>query len=257
MIDRHADNASETVGDDRGGRWPRGRVRVRRVRRRRPSSEVVARASGRTRTHREASSPRRASSTAPTCNPRTRCRSTTSSSCCSVNLVGTFAIIEHALPSLMEGGGSIVTIASTAAITWPRLRRGLHREQGRRRSAHPPARGAVRRARRAGELRVPGRCRHADDRRRVRDARSTGARRARAFRSVATRNPRRSATSSRSCSPTTRATSRARPFPSRAAPRSRDGRARFAAELVAAARRGARRVPSVPRPRCRCSRTAP
>ena len=34
----------------------------------------------------------------------------------SVNLVGTFAIIKHALPSLMEGGGSIVTIASTAAI---------------------------------------------------------------------------------------------------------------------------------------------
>jgi NAD(P)-dependent dehydrogenase (short-subunit alcohol dehydrogenase family) len=33
-----------------------------------------------------------------------------------VNLVGTFAVIAHALPSLMEDGGSIVTIASTAAI---------------------------------------------------------------------------------------------------------------------------------------------
>jgi NAD(P)-dependent dehydrogenase (short-subunit alcohol dehydrogenase family) len=33
-----------------------------------------------------------------------------------VNLVGTFAVIKHALPQLVEGGGSIVTIASTAAI---------------------------------------------------------------------------------------------------------------------------------------------
>ena len=33
-----------------------------------------------------------------------------------VNLVGTFSIISHALPSLVDGGGSIVTIASTAAI---------------------------------------------------------------------------------------------------------------------------------------------
>ncbi len=33
-----------------------------------------------------------------------------------VNLVGTFAIIKHALPHLVDGGGSIVTIASTAAI---------------------------------------------------------------------------------------------------------------------------------------------
>ena len=33
-----------------------------------------------------------------------------------VNLVGTFAVIAHALPSLVDGGGSIVTIASTAAI---------------------------------------------------------------------------------------------------------------------------------------------
>ena len=33
-----------------------------------------------------------------------------------VNLVGTFAVIAHALPSLVDGGGAIVTIASTAAI---------------------------------------------------------------------------------------------------------------------------------------------
>jgi NAD(P)-dependent dehydrogenase (short-subunit alcohol dehydrogenase family) len=33
-----------------------------------------------------------------------------------VNLVGTFAAIKHALPQLVEGGGAIVTIASTAAI---------------------------------------------------------------------------------------------------------------------------------------------
>ncbi len=33
-----------------------------------------------------------------------------------VNLVGTFAVIKHALPMLMNGGGAVVTIASTAAI---------------------------------------------------------------------------------------------------------------------------------------------
>ena len=33
-----------------------------------------------------------------------------------VNLVGTFAVIKHALPHLIDGGGAIVTIASTAAI---------------------------------------------------------------------------------------------------------------------------------------------
>jgi NAD(P)-dependent dehydrogenase (short-subunit alcohol dehydrogenase family) len=33
-----------------------------------------------------------------------------------VNLVGTFAVIKYALPMLVDGGGSIVTIASTAAI---------------------------------------------------------------------------------------------------------------------------------------------
>jgi NAD(P)-dependent dehydrogenase (short-subunit alcohol dehydrogenase family) len=33
-----------------------------------------------------------------------------------VNLVGTFAIVKYALPMLIDGGGAIVTIASTAAI---------------------------------------------------------------------------------------------------------------------------------------------
>ncbi len=33
-----------------------------------------------------------------------------------VNLVGTFAVIKYALPMLVNGGGAIVTIASTAAI---------------------------------------------------------------------------------------------------------------------------------------------
>jgi len=33
-----------------------------------------------------------------------------------VNLVGTFAVIKHVLPYLVDGGGAIVTIASTAAI---------------------------------------------------------------------------------------------------------------------------------------------
>ncbi len=33
-----------------------------------------------------------------------------------VNLVGTFAVVKHALPMLVDGGGAIVTIASTAAI---------------------------------------------------------------------------------------------------------------------------------------------
>jgi len=33
-----------------------------------------------------------------------------------VNLVGTFAVIKHVLPYLVDGGGAIVTIASTAAV---------------------------------------------------------------------------------------------------------------------------------------------
>jgi NAD(P)-dependent dehydrogenase (short-subunit alcohol dehydrogenase family) len=33
-----------------------------------------------------------------------------------VNLIGTFSVVKHALPMLIDGGGAIVTIASTAAI---------------------------------------------------------------------------------------------------------------------------------------------
>lgn len=33
-----------------------------------------------------------------------------------VNLIGTFSMIKHSLPQLVDGGGAIVTIASTAAI---------------------------------------------------------------------------------------------------------------------------------------------
>ena len=156
------------------------RVPVRRRRRRRGRRDGRARrttTSGASR----ASSPRPASSTVPISSPRTRCRSTTSCACCGVNLVGTFAVIKHALPHLVDGGGAIVTIASTAAIRGHGLRRGLHREQGRRRRAHAAARGAVRPARRARELHLPGRRRHADDRRHVRDA---ARRRARAKRTV-------------------------------------------------------------------------
>ena len=123
----------------------------------------------------------------------------------SVNLVGTFAIIKHALPSLMDGGGSIVTIASTAAIrghgygagytaskggvdALTRLLAVQYGAHGVRANCVCP--GGVDTPMTGGVFATP-------------EARSG---RARAFRSVATRNPRTSATSSRSCSPTTRAT---------------------------------------------------
>ena len=112
-----------------------------------------------------------------------------------VNLVGTFAAIKHALPHLVEGGGAIVDDRVDRRDPRARLRRGLHREQGRGRRAHPAARGAVRPARRARELHLPGWRRHADDRpARSRLPRRSSARSAR-FRSAATRNPRTSATS--------------------------------------------------------------
>ena len=63
-----------------------------------------------------ASSPRPASSTAPTCDPRTRSTVDDFLHVLRVNLVGTFAVIKYALPMLVDGGGAIVTIASTAAI---------------------------------------------------------------------------------------------------------------------------------------------
>jgi 3-oxoacyl-[acyl-carrier protein] reductase len=47
-----------------------------------------------------------------------------------VNLVGTFAVIKHALPHLVEGGGAIVTIASTAAIRGHGLGAGYSASKG-------------------------------------------------------------------------------------------------------------------------------
>ena len=95
-----------------------------------------------------------------------------------VNLVGTFAVIKHALPMLIDGGGAIVTIASTAAIRGHGYGAGYTASKGRRRRADAFARGAVRRARCARELHLPGRRRHADDRRNVRNGRGDRAREA-------------------------------------------------------------------------------
>ena len=47
-----------------------------------------------------------------------------------VNLVGTFAVIKHALPDLVQGGGAIVTIASTAAIRGHGLGAGYTASKG-------------------------------------------------------------------------------------------------------------------------------
>jgi NAD(P)-dependent dehydrogenase (short-subunit alcohol dehydrogenase family) len=47
-----------------------------------------------------------------------------------VNLVGTFAVIKHALPHLIDGGGAIVTIASTAAIRGHGLGAGYTASKG-------------------------------------------------------------------------------------------------------------------------------
>ena len=93
-----------------------------------------------------------------------------------VNLVGTFAVIAQALPSLVDGGGSIVTIASTAAIRGHGYGAGYTASKGGVAALTPPARRAVRPTRCAGELRVSRRRRHADDRRDVRDPRSPGPR---------------------------------------------------------------------------------
>ena len=95
-----------------------------------------------------------------------------------VNLVGTFAAIKHTLPDLTEGGGTIVTIASTTAIHGHGFGAGYTASKGGVKRAHSFARGAVRPARRARELHLPGRCRHTDDRRHVRDAGSDRAREA-------------------------------------------------------------------------------
>jgi NAD(P)-dependent dehydrogenase (short-subunit alcohol dehydrogenase family) len=47
-----------------------------------------------------------------------------------VNHVGTFAVINHALPHLVDGGGAIVTIASTAAIRGHGLGAGYTASKG-------------------------------------------------------------------------------------------------------------------------------
>ena len=47
-----------------------------------------------------------------------------------VNLGGTFSVIKHALPDLMDGGGSIVTIASTAALRGHGLGAGYTASKG-------------------------------------------------------------------------------------------------------------------------------
>ncbi len=47
-----------------------------------------------------------------------------------VNLVGTFAIVKYALPMLIDGGGAIVTLASTAAIRGPGVGAGYSASKG-------------------------------------------------------------------------------------------------------------------------------
>ena len=86
-----------------------------------------------------------------------------------VNLVGTFAVIKHALPMLMEGGGAIVTIASTAAIRGHGYGSGYTASKGgvdalTRLLAVQYGTHGVR-----GELHLSRRSGHPDDRRRVRD----------------------------------------------------------------------------------------
>ena len=123
-----------------------------------------------------------------------------------VNLVGTFAVISHALPSLMDGGGSIVTIASTAAIrghgygagytaskggvdALTRLLAVQYGAHGVRANCVCP--GGVDTPMTAGVFATPE---------------AQAASQARACRSAGTRSRRTSPTSSRSCCPTTRAT---------------------------------------------------
>ncbi len=86
-----------------------------------------------------------------------------------VNLVGTFAIIKHALPMLIDGGGAIVTIASTAAIRGHGYGAGYTASKGGVDALHAFARSAIRREQRARELHLSGWSRHTDDRRYVRN----------------------------------------------------------------------------------------
>ena len=95
-----------------------------------------------------------------------------------VNLVGTFAVIKHALPHLVGGGGAIVTIASTAAIRGHGFGAGYTASKGGVDALDPAARRAVRPERSPRELHLPWWCRHADDRGHVLDAGSDRAREA-------------------------------------------------------------------------------
>src|SRR5205814_9715628 len=88
-----------------------------------------------------------------------------------VNLVGTFAVIKHALPFLVDGGGAIVTIASTAAIRGHGFGAGYTASKGgvdalTRLLAVQYGANRVR-----ANWHLSGRRRHTDDRRDVRDRR--------------------------------------------------------------------------------------
>ena len=117
-----------------------------------------------------------------------------------------------------------------------RVRRGLHREQGRRRRVHPARRGAGRSAGDARELHLPGRRRHADDGRHRSTPRSSAPGSSAPSRSATSRRPTRSRASRASSCRTTRATSPGRSSRSTAARRPRD-------RLTGTARRGGCRVP--------------
>ena len=79
-----------------------------------------------------------------------------------VNLTGTFLMCREALPHLLETKGTIVNCASTASPLRPPVDGGLRRVEGRRRGAHPDARGRVREAGRAGQRHRAGQRRDRD-----------------------------------------------------------------------------------------------
>ena len=53
-----------------------------------------------------------------------------------VNLTGTFLVCQAALPHLLDGGGSIVNIASNAGSDGPAVQRRVLRVEGRRHEPH-------------------------------------------------------------------------------------------------------------------------
>ena len=117
-----------------------------------------------------------------------------------VNLVGTFAVIKHALPHLMDGGGAIVTIASTAAIRGHGFGAGYTASKGgvdaltRLLAVQYGPHGVRANCICPGGVDTPMTARH------VRDAGSDRAREAHGARSAITRSPKTSATSRCSCS---------------------------------------------------------